>query len=148
MQQEDESAIKEICIYNRFESTIVLKTTIKKDQIYFLSYSRIEGDVYIFLTSPPIFEFAFLPPNSYCLPNYLNRWERSENFLFSKHKDFKDNDFLRLFLYSNSYMHIKLDHTEETSCRNIRMDIEIIQMELKCKSEVLSAEIKNSRDSG
>jgi hypothetical protein len=83
-----------------------------------------------------------MPPNTYCLPNYLSNWDRVENFIFLKNKYFKDNDFLRLFLYSNSYMHLKLNE-DSVSCKNINIDIELIQMELNCKKEILPAGISN-----
>lgn len=49
------------------------------------------------------------------------------------HRDFKDNDFFRLYLYSNSYIHIKLNKADTLGCNNIYMDIELILLELNSK---------------
>ncbi len=64
------------------------------------------------MTYPPKYYITILKTDIATEEKYIRNWERIENIFFLRNKSIKDDDFLRLFLFNNTILKIKLDYDE------------------------------------
>lgn len=67
-----------------------------------------ETEYYLHLAYPPRYFVAILKPDVGCDDGYIRTWERVENFAFLRNNTIMKDEFIRLFLFSNSILRLRL----------------------------------------
>ena len=71
-----------------------------------------EEEIEFSLTYPPKFYMSILRKEVATSENFIKNWERVDNFTFLYNKYISTNEFLRLFLFNNSVLKIRLNDDE------------------------------------
>lgn len=114
LKRNNRYAFSDIEVYSFLFNQIVLKIVVNVAQIAKIERyeDSVNIDYYIFLTYPAKYYLTILKKDVACDDRFLWGWERVENFSFLRHNIIKNNDFLRLFLFNNTILTLKIKKTD------------------------------------